>query len=187
VLVLPQALAQSVEILFLMVSLQLVVVMEVVLLVMQRKLRRVAQEVQEVAVCEIRLQELSLVEPQMQQHKEMMVDSLMQGARTIQQQEVEVQDSRDSRLKGMETTDNNLVVMDYTPLSQVHLFGEEAGVQVIFMVQVIMLVVEVEVVMAQQYMMMLLELGCTEMINLVVEVQEPQVIKTEVTEVMGLS
>jgi hypothetical protein len=50
-----------------------------------------------------------------------------------------------------------------------------------------MQVVEVEVVMAPYWVLMLLVLTCTETINLVVEVEEPLVIKTEVTEAMGLS
>ena len=122
----------------------------------------------------------------MQQHKVMLVDAQMEGVGAIQEQEVEVQDCRGSTHCETTQTPIKLVVMDSIPLSQVHLFGEEEEVEVFVILPVIMLVVEVEVVMAQYYMMMLLVPIWMEMINLVVEVQEPLVIKTEVTEEMGL-
>jgi hypothetical protein len=131
VLVLVEVMAQTVEFLFLMVSLQLVVAVEADLLVIQVQVWQDVQEVQEEAVWSGQLQELLLVEPQMQQHKVMLVDSLMEGVRAIQEQEVEVQDSREFRLGDMETISIKLVVTDSIPLSQVHIFGEEEEVQVL--------------------------------------------------------
>ena len=75
------------------------------------------------------------MEAQIEQHKVMMVEPVMERMEgPIQEQEVEVQDCRGSTHCEPTQTPIKLVVMDSIPLSQVQLFGEEEEVQVLSIV-----------------------------------------------------